>query len=232
LRWGPLQAVRVGHLEAPQPDCLPCAPAGHLYYGDHVHWATIITSTGALLSGLAIVIAFIQLGNQREDRLRAQVSKIGIWTDADDARIDPDDPGWEITLFIRNASELPVEVHGVELAVVTVGYPKPGSQAKRPWLTEIAGPASSVYYEPGTIPPGHKWHGMENCPQKGDFGEVLRPRTSIIRLAVTDAAGLHWDVRPYRGRPARRVRRPGWPWREMPTPGADMKLLSWRRATR
>ena len=57
-----------------------------LYYGDHVHWATIVTSTGALLGGLAIVIAFVQLGSQREDRLRAQISKIGVWTPADDAR--------------------------------------------------------------------------------------------------------------------------------------------------
>jgi hypothetical protein len=42
-----------------------------LNYGDPVHWATIITSTGALFGGLAIIIAFIQLGGQREDRLRA-----------------------------------------------------------------------------------------------------------------------------------------------------------------
>ena len=61
-----------------------------LYYGDHVHWVTIITSTGAL----AIVIAFIQLGNQREDRLRAQIGKIGVWTQADDLRTAPDQPEW------------------------------------------------------------------------------------------------------------------------------------------
>jgi len=67
-----------------------CQP--RLHYGDYIHWATIITSTGALLGGLAIVIALIQLGNQREDRLRAQISKIGVWTQADDLRMTPDQP--------------------------------------------------------------------------------------------------------------------------------------------
>ena len=69
------------------------APGRVPYYVDHVHWATIITSTGALLGGLAIVIAFIQLGGQRQDRLRAQVSKIGPWAQADDSRMAPDWPG-------------------------------------------------------------------------------------------------------------------------------------------
>ena len=67
-------------------------PKVSLHYGDHMHWATIITSTGALLGGLAIVIAFVQLGSQREDRLRAQISKIGVWTQADDARMAPTGP--------------------------------------------------------------------------------------------------------------------------------------------
>jgi hypothetical protein len=71
-----------------------------------MHGATIITSTGALLGGLAVVIAFIQLGNQREDQLRAQISKIGVWTQTDDQRMTPNQPRWQITLFIQNASEL------------------------------------------------------------------------------------------------------------------------------
>jgi len=63
-----------------------------LRYGDHMHWATTITSTGALLGGLAIVIAFIQLGNQREDQLRAQISKVSVWIQADDPRMAPNQP--------------------------------------------------------------------------------------------------------------------------------------------
>jgi hypothetical protein len=34
----------------------------------------------------------------------------------------PDQPQWQITLFIQNASELPVEVPIAELAIDTLGY--------------------------------------------------------------------------------------------------------------
>ena len=62
------------------------------------------------------------LGNQREGQLRAQISKIGVWTQADVLRMAPDQPEWQITLFIKNANELPVEVHMAELAIDTLGY--------------------------------------------------------------------------------------------------------------
>lgn len=42
-----------------------------------MEWATTITAAGAFLGGLALPIAFLQLGAQRQDRLRAQVGKIG-----------------------------------------------------------------------------------------------------------------------------------------------------------
>jgi hypothetical protein len=206
------------------------APWVSLHYGDHVHWATIITSTGALLGGLAIVIAFIQLGNQREDRLRGQVSKIGVWTQADDARMVPDQPEWLITLFIQNASELPVEVHMAELAIDTLGYQNVLASADgeppQQYADKRTRPAKAGYFFPGTIPPGHKWHGKQKYTPDGDFDTIVRPRISIIKLAITDAAGRQWDMRPYRGRPPRRVRwRHEWPWRRgrPSAPGTDKK---------
>jgi hypothetical protein len=176
-----------------------------LYYGDHVHWATIITSTGALLGGLAIVIAFIQLGNQREDRPIAQISKIGVWTRADNLRTAPDQLEWQITLFIQNASELPVEVHAAELAIDTLGYKNVlasvGSEAPQIYADKRTGPVRPAYFFPGTIPPGHKWHGEEKYVPDGDFSTVMQPRISIIQLAITDAARRQWDMRPYRAGP-------------------------------
>ena len=205
-------------------------PRVSLHYGDHMHWATIITSTGALLGGLAIVIAFVQLGNQREDRRRAQISKIGVWTQADDARMAPDQPQWQITLFVQNASELPVEVHMAELAIDTLGYQNVlasvGNESPQLYADKRTGPVKPAYFFPGTIPPGLKWHDKQKYAPDGDFNTVLRPRINIIRLAITDAAGRQWDMRPYRGRPPRRVRwRSEWPWRRgrLPAPGADRK---------
>jgi hypothetical protein len=195
-----------------------------------MHWATIITSTGALLGGLAIVIAFIQLGNQREDRLRAQISKIGVWTQADDARMAPDQAQWQITLFIQNASELPVEVHVAELAIDTLGYQNvlasAGGEPPQLYADKRTGPVKPAYFFAGTISPGQKWHGEQKYTPDGHFDTIVRPRISIIRLAITDAAGRQWEVRPYRGRPPRRVRwRSEWPWRRgrLSAPGADKK---------
>jgi hypothetical protein len=195
-----------------------------------VHWATIITSTGALLGGLAIVIAFYQLGRQREDRLRAQISKIGVWAQADDARMASERPTWQITLFIQNASELPVVVHVAELAIDTLGYKNVlasiGGESPQLLADKRTGPATPSYFFPGTIPPGHKWHGETKYSPDGDIDMPLWPRISIIQLAITDAAMRQWDMRPNRGRPPRRVRwRREWPWRHgrMPPPGTSRK---------
>jgi hypothetical protein len=193
-----------------------------------MHWATIITSTGALLGGLAIVIAFLQLGNQREDRLRAQISKIGVWTQTDDLRMAPDQPEWQITLFIQNASELPVEVHVAELAIDTLGYKNvlasAGREPPQLFASKRAGPVKPAHFFPGTIPPGRKWHKEQKYKPDGDFDTIMQPRISIIQLAVTDAAGRQWDMRPSRGKPPRRIRwGRKWPWRRLSGPGADGK---------
>lgn len=139
----------------------------------------------------------------------------------------PDQPEWQITLFIQNASELPVEVHVAELAIDTLGYQNvlASGDGEPPQLyaDKRTGPVKPAYFFPGTIPPGHKWHGEQKYAPDGDFSTVVRPRISIIQLGITDAAGLQWDMRPYRGRPPRRVRwRSEWPWRHgrLPAPGA------------
>lgn len=46
---------------------------------NRVSWAAV-TGIGAVLAGLALPLAFIQLGALRQDRLRAQVSRVGAWT--------------------------------------------------------------------------------------------------------------------------------------------------------
>jgi hypothetical protein len=192
-----------------------------------VNWSAI-SAIGSVLSGLAVVIAFYQLGSQREDKLRAQISKIGVWAQADHVRIASERAMWQITLFVKNASELPIEVHVAELAIDTLGYKNVrGSAAGGPpqtYADKRTGPTKPAYFFPGTVPPGHKWHGEQEYTPVGDFDRIEQIRIGIFQLAITDAAGLQWDVRPSLGRTPRRIRwQREWPWRRgtMPPPGAS-----------
>ena len=112
----------------------------------------------------------------------------------------------------------------------TLGYQNvlasaPG-QPPQLYADKRTGPAKPAYFFAGTISPGQKWHREQKYTPDGHFDTIVRPRISIIRLAITDAAGRQWEVRPYRGRPPRRVR-----WRSavaarrgrLSAPGADKK---------
>jgi hypothetical protein len=149
-----------------------------LHYGDPVHWATIITSTGALLGGLAIVIAFIQLGALRQDRLREQVSKLGVWTDAQDIGVGPGHTEWRVGLFIRNGSELPVEVHVTELALDWLGY-----QAV---LASADGEPPQLYADKRTGPPNPPTSSQE----RSDPGAHGTSTAATVRTAnLTPSCG-------------------------------------------
>lgn len=68
-------------------------------------WTDIVTAIGTVLAGLALPLAFIQLGALRQDRLRAQVSKAGAWTGMPEQT--GEEPGlWTIPVLIRNGSDL------------------------------------------------------------------------------------------------------------------------------
>jgi hypothetical protein len=209
------------------------APAS-LHYGDPVPWAAI-TAVGTVLAGLALPLAFIQLGALRQDRLREQVSKIGVWTEAE----DPGDAEWRVSLLIRNASELPVEVHVTELAIDWLGYQTvlASADGEPPQLysNKRIGPTRLDYFFPGTIGPGffpgtigpgRTWVEYRDYSPVGKFDAPPQPRISIIQVAITDVAGRQWELRPHRGGRARRVRwRREWPWRHrrLPPPGPGRK---------
>jgi hypothetical protein len=113
---------------------------------------------------------------------------------------DPNQPKWQITLFIQNASELPVEIHVAGLAIDTVGYKNvpasAGSEPQQLYADKRTGPVEPAYFFPGTVPPGHKWHGEQKYKPEGDFDTVVRGpgRGPAERLAQPgsslSAAGL------------------------------------------
>jgi len=74
-----------------------------------------VTAVGTVLADLTLPLALIQLGALRQDRLRAQVSKVGAWIGTVE-QMDEKTGSWTIPVLIRNGSELPVRVDSVDVA--------------------------------------------------------------------------------------------------------------------
>jgi hypothetical protein len=138
-----------------------------------------LTAIGTVAAGLALPLAFAQLAALRQDRLRAQISKVGVWYDLDWP--ESGTPRLMAILFVRNASELPVELKRVELNID--GKPR-------------------ISIDRGFVPPDEtrKWEIGAGDPSEIALGEV----------SIIDATRRLWDLRPIRGGPARRIRLERW----------------------
>ena len=138
-----------------------------------VIWWVAITAIGTVLAGLALPLAFIQLGALRQERLRAQVSKVGAWV----GTVEPTGEGtgsWMIRMLIRNGSELPVGVSAVDLAIRPWGYVRvlaapEGTGEAGYYMDKRFGRNDRDYIAPGMIAPGDTWstgltydYGSEN----------------------------------------------------------------------
>jgi hypothetical protein len=172
-----------------------------------VDWGAV-TAIGTVLGGLALPIAFIQIGTQRVDRLRAQVSQIGIWADEP----EPAEEGaytWAIPVFIRNSTELPVVVNAADLSVQPWGYDDiPADDLGRNvYASKKSGTSQPVYIAPGTIRPLSVWTGRPTYRTDDAFDQPQPPRVTVSRVIVTDAAGRQWEVRPDRAGHPRLIRR-------------------------
>jgi hypothetical protein len=175
-----------------------------------VNWAAI-TAIGTVLAGLALPIAFIQLGALRQDRLRAQVSKVSAWTGAPE-QAGEERGSWTVPVLIRNSSELPVRVDTVDLAVQAWGYERvlavpEGTTEVDYYMEKRLGESGKTYIAPGTIAPGDIWSTDWAYEPEVIFDQPQPPKASVIRAVITDAAGHQWEMRTSRAGPARRVRR-------------------------
>ena len=182
-----------------------------------VGWAAI-TAIGTVFAGLALPLAFIQLGALRQDRLRAQVSKIGAWTGAPE-QVGEEPGSWTIPVLIRNGSELPVRVNTLDLAVRPWGYDRllavpEGTVEVDYYMNKRFGESGRTSIAPGTIAPGETWSTGWSYEPEPSFDRPQPPMTSISRVVITDAAGYLWEIRSGRAGPARRVRRwRRWRWK-------------------
>jgi hypothetical protein len=174
-----------------------------------VDWTAIVTAIGTLLGGLALPLAFIQLGALRQDRLRAQINKVGAWAD-DPLKVDVSEQvpaDWKIPLAVRNSSELPIVLQDVIVAVqprkgtgLSIGASDQPIPLKDMWGPEVI-LATLVILE--TVAPGDTWRRRSAYYKRRPHEPKMAPRPVIVRIAVTDAAGRSWEIR--RAGPPRRV---------------------------
>ena len=179
-------------------------------YRDPVHWATIFTSAGVLFGGLAVLLAFIQFRSLREDQLRAQVSKVGVWTGDPRPPANPAAGPWLIPVFMRNSSQLPVTVKAADLEVMSRGS----------HLTTV--PLGRRV----TVIPGQTWQEDYEYWEEPPDEQPAPRELSVSRMTVTDAAGYTWDIRPGWGGRAQRIQPLRttlihWAMRRMVSPGSD-----------
>ena len=156
-------------------------------------WTAVATALGTLAAGLALPMAVYQLAALREDRLRAQISQVGVWMEttieeAPQAWQGPmGPPRTEIALCIRNSSQLPVDVYSVKLVTGLVLHPR-------------------------DIAPDYTWTRRLDPDQVAEFASFTTGR--VTAMSVMDAARNLWDMRPAEvGRPRRIRARRWWEWR-------------------
>jgi hypothetical protein len=134
-----------------------------------VNWAAI-TAIGTVLAGLALPLAFIQLGALFQDRRRGQVSKVGAWTGEPVQTEEMDEePGlWMVPVLVRNGSELPVRVDALDLDIWSWGYRRvlaapEGTTEVDYYIEKRSDAREPVGVVPGTIAPGETWSADCAC---------------------------------------------------------------------
>jgi hypothetical protein len=170
-----------------------------------------MTAVGTVLAGLALPLAFVQLGALRQDRLRGQVSKVGAWTGAP-TQDDQEARSWSVQVFVRNGGELPVRIDALELSLRPWGYKRvltapEGTGEVDYYMDKRFGDSTRAYLAPGPIGPGATWSVWHGCDAGASIDEPQPPRASVARVVITDAAGYQWEIRSDRAGPALRVRR-------------------------
>ena len=178
-------------------------------------WWAVITAIGTVLAGVALPLAFVQLGALRQDRLRAQVSKVGAWVgtvEQIEEETGEETGSWVIPILIRNGSELPVRVDSVDVAIRPWGYdrvlavPK-GTIEVDYYMNKRFGKSDQTYIAPGTIAPGETWSTGWTYEPEAVFGQPQPPLAAVSRVVVTDNAGYQWEMRSGKAGPVRRVQR-------------------------
>lgn len=178
----------------------------------------------AWLGAFSIVIAFSVFMRDRNERDRAQVERVGIWTTAEYERKLP----WsedrvetgKITFFARNSTDLPVELIRVAYEIRTrwdVPDVQPDADEEHPepraWTVTPGVTTQMIFSERMQISPQDtlNWSSEVNfahmAPESASQPAMFHGLDCRVKWAlVIDNAGRRWEVTPSRGRRPKRVR--------------------------
>jgi hypothetical protein len=211
------KAAKIRHLVTAHPAggsvprVLPAQPAS---LADWViagaEWFSAVGTVGALVIGLVI------LARDHRNAERAQVDRVGVWAEPTyERRPPPAGPRVEqakIKVYIRNASDLPVDVKQVKYTIRTRWWVPSDDGASERVDGTLTGPYFLFDFQ---IRPGETWDN------KGTSYEVNLAHTApegavqldflqgvqceISSVVVLDNAGRKWDIRPGAGGRAKRL---------------------------
>lgn len=176
-------------------------------------------STTVVLTALSVVLAFTIFLRDRRNHDRKQVDLLGAWATTSYELHAPlgasgtnSSEQWaSATLFVRNASELPVDVVQVACKVHTCWVVPDRNQSSG--ITEPGKEPDRFFVEPGLIPPQETWtHNHEfNTAHQAPHEDCRLMFTrgvvcEVDWILAVDNAQRTWEIRPRRGRRAKRIR--------------------------
>jgi hypothetical protein len=174
----------------------------------------IAESFGALGTAGALVIGLVILLRDHRNTERAQVDLVGAWAEERVERRVPGEPlveQAEIWIFLRNASELPVEVKHLEYTIRTRWLVPTGDGAWEPVDGVPAGPYHlyDIQLRSHAGVPNEFWNNnatpnevnlAHTAPERAEALDPLTGvRCEINSVVVLDNAGRKWETRPSGG---------------------------------
>lgn len=180
----------------------------HPDFGDVPSWI----GAGSLLLAFRIFLK----DRSRSDR--AQVDTVGIWGDIERGTVLPGgsrNDGVKVQMHIRNAADLPIEVHQVAFSFNTQ-WGIPVGDASQPVHKFVPGKADVMRtMTPVGVAPRKKWSGSwvpinltHTAPADDAELSFLSDgvKCVITYALITDNAGRRWETRQRQGKLAKRIR--------------------------
>jgi len=184
---------------------------------DQANWGTV----PAWFGGLSLLLALTLFFRDRRRDDREQIDKTAVWvtckwdptlgfTDRD--RVVPADEQITFRVFTKNANETPMQIRYIAFVIATNWWVKETDMSSR----MVRGADVSKLFQDGFLlapgklrkPPAQPWNIGHHAPS-GAHGLALPPNGVECRVdwfLATDNAGRRWEVRPGRGKRARRLR--------------------------